>query len=268
MSHTCLGNDRIERSIPYWYMTQTTRETLQPFMNIYALHFTCYDSADGRVNCRKDFRVPNSISDLSWKAAKVLAERFARRFIRLRVVHLLFFRRACISNDVQCCFAVFARNVVVRHHPHLARVDAIGEHIALFEPCGKLGSMLIPVPPMSKMTMFVCAFSGSIFTPGISAIPRARSCALAWSSSSRAVIFSNATIPAAANTPTCRIPPPNILRAATARSINAREPAINDPTGAHSPLDKQNITESKGRASSATSRFIAVAALNMRAPSR
>ena len=30
------------------------------------------------------------------------------------------------------------RNVVVRHHTHLARVDAVGEHAALFKLFGKL----------------------------------------------------------------------------------------------------------------------------------
>ena len=45
-------------------------------------------------------------------------------------------------------------------------------------------------------------------------------------------------------------------------------PSNIDPTGAPSPFDKQNITESTGRARSATVSPSAVAALKMRAPSR
>ena len=51
-------------------------------------------------------------------------------------------------------------------------------------------------------------------------------------------------------------------------SMNSREPASMDPTGAPSAFDRQNITESNLRVMSATERPSAVAALKIRAPSR
>ena len=48
----------------------------------------------------------------------------------------------------------------------------------------------------------------------------------------------------------------------------SREPATIDPTGAPSPFDRQNMTESTLRVISATFSPSAVAALKMRAPSR
>src|SRR5260370_12279448 len=50
--------------------------------------------------------------------------------------------------------------------------------------------------------------------------------------------------------------------------MNAFVPAITDPTGAPSPFDKQNITESTFRVITATWSPSAVAALKIRAPSR
>ncbi len=45
-------------------------------------------------------------------------------------------------------------------------------------------------------------------------------------------------------------------------------PQRTDPTGAHSPLERQNITESTSRTRSRTSQFRAAAALKTRAPSK
>ena len=50
--------------------------------------------------------------------------------------------------------------------------------------------------------------------------------------------------------------------------MNSAEPASIDPTGALSPFDRQNITESTGMVRSRTSALSPIAALKMRAPSR
>ena len=81
-------------------------------------------------------------------------------------------------------------------------------------------------------------------------------------------MLSSATSPAAARTPTWRIPPPSIFLARRARVTNSREPQTREPTGAARPLDRQKVIESTGRAKSATGRPSATAALKMRAPSR
>src|SRR6266850_1359484 len=118
------------------------------------------------------------------------------------------------------------------------------------------------------MTMFVCTLARSTRSPGSFASPSPRRRAFAWSSASRSTMRSRATMPAAARMPTCRMPPPSILRQRRARSMNSAEPQITEPTGADSPFDTQNVTESTGRAKSAAGRFRATAALNSRAPSR
>ena len=79
---------------------------------------------------------------------------------------------------------------------------------------------------------------------------------------------SRATIPAAAMTPTCRMPPPTSVRQRRARATNAALPQITEPTGAPSPLETQKVTESTGRVKSAAGRPRATAALKRRAPSR
>src|SRR5215468_3739819 len=81
-------------------------------------------------------------------------------------------------------------------------------------------------------------------------------------------MVSRARSPAAARTPTCRMPPPTIFRTRRARATNSREPHTREPTGAASPLERQKVMESTGRAKSATGRPRATAALKMRAPSR
>ncbi len=58
-----------------------------------------------------------------------------------------------------------------------------------------------------------------------------------------------ATSPAAASTPTWRIPPPTIFLARRARPMNAVEPTTTEPTGQPRPFDRQNVTESAGAAS-------------------
>ena len=85
-------------------------------------------------------------------------------------------------------------------------------------------------------------------TPGIVARPRpagerwrgpprgARSCPSGPSRS--------ATSPAAARTPTWRMPPPTSLRARRARPMKSRSPTTTEPTGQASPFDRQNVAES------------------------
>ena len=58
-------------------------------------------------------------------------------------------------------------------------------------------------------------------------------------------------MPAAAITPAWRIEPPWILRVSRAASMKAAFPHRIEPTGADSPLETQNITESTCSTSSA-----------------
>ena len=64
------------------------------------------------------------------------------------------------------------------------------------------------------------------------------------------------------------MPPPIIFRTLRAFSTKSLEPHSSEPTGAQSPLEMQNMTESKGAASAFASTPSAAAALKMRAPSR
>ena len=80
-------------------------------------------------------------------------------------------------------------------------------------------------------------------------------------------MVSSATSPAAASTPACRRPPPAILRIRRARATNSRLPVTTDPTGAESPLERQNVTESATDASSDGGTPSATEALKIRAPS-
>ena len=68
-----------------------------------------------------------------------------------------------------------------------------------------------------KNTMFVCTCARSSVICGISARPSASRRAFSWSSCRRSAIFSSAINPAAASTPTCRMPPPTSLRMRRAR---------------------------------------------------
>ena len=70
-------------------------------------------------------------------------------------------------------------------------------------------------------------------------------------------------MPAAAITPAWRIPPPTTLRARRASAMNARSPHTTEPTGAASPLLRQNVTESASATSAFTSTPSATAALKM-----
>ena len=110
---------------------------------------------------------------------------------------------------------------------------------------------LKPVPETSKNKIFVTG-SRSTFTPGIAAKAPAKYRQFSWSTANRATIESNAINPAAANTPTCRIPPPNRFRNRRPLSISKRGPANIDPAGAPNPFDKQNITVSTGATISLT----------------
>ena len=78
---------------------------------------------------------------------------------------------------------------------------------------------------------------------------------------------SSATSPAAASTPTWRMPPPSSLRARRARATNRAEPTTTEPIGVDRPLDRQNVTLSAGAASSRGSTPRATTALKKRAPS-
>ena len=60
--------------------------------------------------------------------------------------------------------------------------------------------------------------------------------------------------PAAARMPICRIPPPRRFRQMRASSIKSFDPSSIEPTGAPSPFDRVNITESQCRVRSATDR--------------
>src|SRR5258708_6342399 len=118
------------------------------------------------------------------------------------------------------------------------------------------------------MTMFVCTLARSTRRPGSFASPSPRRRAFAWSSASRSTMRSRATMPAAARMPTCRMPPPSILRQRRARSMKSPEPQMTEPTGAARPLDTQKGTESTWRVKSPAGRLSATAALENRAPSR
>src|SRR5437867_10208869 len=75
-------------------------------------------------------------------------------------------------------------------------------------------------------------------------------------------------MPAAARIPAWRIPPPYMRRKRRSFSTVGRSDTITDPTGAPSPLDKQNETVSKWRAYSAADTPVATTALKSLAPSR
>ena len=64
------------------------------------------------------------------------------------------------------------------------------------------------------------------------------------------------------------MPPPSILRARCTRRITSREPHTSEPTGAPSPLERQNVTVSKGSAQTAAGVPVATTAFHRRAPSR
>src|SRR5437867_11675324 len=71
-------------------------------------------------------------------------------------------------------------------------------------------------------------------------------------------------MPAAARIPAWRIPPPYMRRKRRSFSTVGRSDTITDPTGAPSPLDKQNETVSKWRAYSAADTPVATTALEPR----
>ena len=119
-----------------------------------------------------------------------------------------------------------------------------------------------------KMMMSVSTEAGSILTPGSPLIPRASFFARAWSSLSRSTISVRAMMPGAARTPTWRMPPPRAFLSRRPNSIRSRFAASIEPTGAESPLDRQNCKESTCFANSLTGTPEATLALKIRAPSR
>ena len=64
------------------------------------------------------------------------------------------------------------------------------------------------------------------------------------------------------------MPPPKSLRLRRAEAMNSSEPTTAEPTGAPSPFEKQTEAESTWAATSAGERPAAIAAFQMRAPSR
>src|ERR1035437_3195927 len=127
---------------------------------------------------------------------------------------------------------------------------------------------VIPVPQISHITMLVCTLAEAILMPPIRTNPSPRNFALAWSSASFCGPCSSAMSPAAARMPACRMPPPSALRYMRERSINSALPTSSDPTGAPSPLERQNMTVSALAVSCATGMPRATEALKTRAPSR
>ncbi|GAA3681716.1 hypothetical protein GCM10022224_052470 [Nonomuraea antimicrobica] len=123
------------------------------------------------------------------------------------------------------------------------------------------------MPGTRKKTVFITTWRGSTSTPGIAASPSASRRALSWSWASRS-LFLSATRPAAARTPLCRMPPPSILRMRRTRATNPARPATTEPTGAPSPLDRQNCTESACAAIRSAGVPLLTAALKILAPSR
>ena len=103
--------------------------------------------------------------------------------------------------------------------------------------------------------MLVWTVARSSVTPGSRATrPRPGSARSRWSSASRSTISVSATMPGAAITPAWRMPPPRILRIRRARSTNAADPQISDPTGAASPFDRHSCTDDTCRVQSVTGR--------------
>ena len=81
-------------------------------------------------------------------------------------------------------------------------------------------------------------------------------------------MLSRAISPAAASTPTWRMPPPRRLRHRTASSTDSSDPQKMLPIGHASPFDRQNVTVSAQAAISEASTPSATEALKIRAPSR
>src|SRR5437868_10343773 len=81
-------------------------------------------------------------------------------------------------------------------------------------------------------------------------------------------MWSSAIRPAAASTPTWRMPPPSRFRQRRAWSTSSSEPQKMLPTGQARPLDRQKVTVSAAAAIFAALTPKATAALKIRAPSR
>ena len=110
--------------------------------------------------------------------------------------------------------------------------------------------------------MLVSTPAGS--TPQASASSRACS----WSSASRSRWWSRAWIPAAARTPTWRIPPPSRLRQTRASAIASAVPTTSDPIGAPRPLLRQTARTSATSPYAVSGVPVATWAFHSRAPSR
>ena len=117
-------------------------------------------------------------------------------------------------------------------------------------------------------TMFVSTLSGGEESPSKRSMRPAMSLASAWSSANLVLLCSRAQSPPAAMRPACRIQPPRRSRTRRARSKKAPPPAMTDPTGAPSPLERQTETESAQAAQSAALTPLATSAFASRAPSK
>jgi len=143
---------------------------------------------------------------------------------------------------------------------HLQRADLAG----LRESVRERRALLAIAPELVRPLPFLLPLRGH-GTRGRAALS-SRACA--WSSARRSTMVVSATRPAAASTPTWRMPPPSCLRTRRAWPIRSAEPSSSEPAGAQRPLESVTITVSAPRASSAGGTPRATAAFQRRAPSR
>ena len=108
---------------------------------------------------------------------------------------------------------------------------------------------------------------GSTISGSMRAIPVASLVARAWSSARRSTIWSNATSPAAASMPACRMPPPTMRRNARARSMNRPSHKGANRTARSDPCETQKARCQRAWRCAAAGTPSFTAALNSRAPS-
>ena len=138
-------------------------------------------------------------------------------------------RRPCASRSARC-----RASIVPHAHPVAPRAGSTILSGSVLEP----RAHDVRVAPCRDRR---CRASAR---PARRRVRRART----WSSARRSTIVSSATIPAAAITPAWRMPPPSRARSLAGRRRSRRAgPHSNDPTGAPSPFDRQNITVSHRR---------------------
>ncbi len=179
-------------------------------------------------------------------------------WIRRKYQHLL-------GNNIGCFFAILPRYIAVGQHAHMRGVDPIRQHTFFLQRTAEIYRM-IPSPEISKITMLVLTLRVELY-PGIllTGPPDSEHSRDPAAKCDRR--FFQRDNPCRRDTPAWRMPPPSRLR------INARAQSplafqlADFPTGAPSPFDRQNITESTSRVMRATVVAVASAALKIRAPS-